>query len=293
MSIEAVAVREGVTHAAPGRCQPIAGVIEMTSSSNQTSPSPVPEASAPPPTDSAASATEADTIAHAVAHTGCQDGWNAVNVTRSLLGWGAVAGPFYVIVSLAQALSRDGFELTRHQWSLLENGDLGWVQVANFLLTGVMLLAFSVGLRRALHGSAGGTWSPLLIGVFGLSLMVAGVFRADPALGFPPGTPPTGGAVSSHGVVHFAAAGVGFLAVAASCFVLARRFSGQDDRRLAAWSRATGAVFLAGFLCVASGAGSVAANLAFTGAVVLVFGWLAAVALHLYRMPTHLTAAQS
>ena len=30
------------------------------------------------------------------------------------------------------------------------------------------------------------------------------------------------------------------------------------------------------FLCVASGAGSVTANLAFTGAVVLVFAWIAA-----------------
>jgi hypothetical protein len=238
-------------------------------------------------------AADAPADAHTGAHTGCQDGWTATNVTRSLLGWGAVAGPFYVLVSLAQALSRDGFDLTRHQWSLLENGELGWVQVTNFVLTGVMLLVFTVGLRRALVGSPGGTWSPVLTGIFGLSLVAAGAFRADPALGFPPGTPADTGAVSSHGIVHFAAAGVGFVAVAASCFVLARRFWGEGDRRLAIFSRATGVVFLAGFLCVASGAGSVAANLAFTGAVVLVFGWLAVVAVHLYRCLAHPTAAQS
>lgn len=262
-------------------------------SSNQTRPNPVPERAHPSRTGSAVPAADAHADAHTGAQTGCQDGWTAVNVTRSLLGWGAVAGPFYVLVSLAQALSREGFDLTRHQWSLLENGELGWVQVTNFVLTGVMLLAYSVGLRRALVGSAGGTWSPVLTGIFGLSLVAAGAFRADPALGFPPGTPAGAGAVSSHGIVHFAAAGVGFVAVAASCFVLARRFWSEGDRRLAVFSRATGVVFLAGFLCIASGAGSVAANLAFTGVVVLVFGWLAVVAVHLYRRPTHLTAAQS
>jgi hypothetical membrane protein len=263
-------------------------VIGMISS-NQTKPNPVPEGAHPSRTGAAVPAADA----HTDAHTGCQDGWTATNVTRSLLGWGAVAGPFYVLVSLAQALSRDGFDPARHQWSLLENGDLGWVQVVNFILTGLMLLAFSLGLRRALLGSVGGTWSPVLTGVFGLSLVAAGAFRADPALGFPPGTAPGAGAVSSHGTVHFAAAGVGFLAVAASCFILARRFSGQGQRRLAVFSRATGVVFLAGFLCVASGGGSVAANLAFTAAVVLVFGWLTVVAVHLYRWPAHLTAAQS
>lgn len=67
------------------------------------------------------------------AHEPCDP---ADRVTRSLLGYGIIAGPFYVAVSLAQALTRDGSDLTRHQWSLLANGDLGWIQVANFVVTG-------------------------------------------------------------------------------------------------------------------------------------------------------------
>lgn len=215
--------------------------------------------------------------------TDCEDGWTPLHVTRSLLGWGVVAGPFYVVVSLVQALTREGFDLTRHQWSLLENGDLGWLQVGNFALTGVMLVAYAVGLRRALAAGRAARWAPVLTAVFGAALVAAGVFRADPALGFPVGTPEGPGAVSSHGVVHFAAAGVGFVAIAASCFPLARRFSSTDERGLAAFSRITGVVFLGGFLCVASGAGSVAANLLFTAAVVLVFTWVAVTAAHLYR----------
>lgn len=43
----------------------------------------------------------------------------AGRITRSLLGWGVLAGPFSVVVSLAQAPTRDGFDLTRHEWNLL------------------------------------------------------------------------------------------------------------------------------------------------------------------------------
>jgi len=43
-------------------------------------------------------------------------------VTRSLLGYGILAGPLYIVVALAQALTRDGFDLSRHPWSLLANG---------------------------------------------------------------------------------------------------------------------------------------------------------------------------
>ncbi|HKH56080.1 MAG TPA: DUF998 domain-containing protein, partial [Propionibacteriaceae bacterium] len=55
-------------------------------------------------------------------------------VTRSLLGYGIIAGPMYVLISLAQAVTRDGFDLTRHEWSLLANGSFGWIQCANFVL---------------------------------------------------------------------------------------------------------------------------------------------------------------
>ncbi len=114
-------------------------------------------------------------------------------------------------------------------------------------------------------------------------MIAAGIFTADPALGFPVGTPVGAATVTTHGIVHFAAAGVGFLSVAAACFVVARRQSADGQRGRAAFSRMTAIAFLGGFLCVASGAGSVAANLAFTAAVVLVFAWIAALAADLYR----------
>src|SRR5947209_512281 len=61
-----------------------------------------------------------------------------VKITRSLLGYGVLAGPCYVIVVVAQAATRTGFDPARHPASVLANGPLGWIQITNFLLTGAM-----------------------------------------------------------------------------------------------------------------------------------------------------------
>ena len=55
-----------------------------------------------------------------------------------------LGGPFYLAVGLIQALLRDGFDLARHPLSVLANGPGGWVQTANFVLTGLMVLAAAV-----------------------------------------------------------------------------------------------------------------------------------------------------
>jgi hypothetical protein len=203
----------------------------------------------------------------------------ATRVTKSLLGWGIIAGPFYVAVSLAQAWTRDGFDLTKHAWSLLSNGELGWIQIANFILTGVMVVAAAAGLRRALTHGRGHTWAPLLISVYGVSLIAAGIFRADPAQGFPVGTPPDASEISWHGMLHFTAGGIGFGCLIAACLVLGSRFARDGRPGLAWFSRVTGVVFLAGFAGIASGShGPV--TLAFVAAVLLVWSWLTTICLH-------------
>src|SRR5215213_7744376 len=75
----------------------------------------------------------------------------AAAVTRSLLGYGVLAGVVYLAVGLAQALTRDGFDLTHHDLSLLANGPYGWIQIANLVLTGLMVIAAAAGVRRAMR----------------------------------------------------------------------------------------------------------------------------------------------
>jgi hypothetical membrane protein len=205
----------------------------------------------------------------------------AARITRSLLGYGIIAGPLYIVVALAQALTRDGFDLSRHAWSLLANGEFGWIQTANFVVTGLMTVTAAFGLRRALPPGRGRSWVPRLIGTYGASLVGAGIFRADPAQGFPPGTAETT-AVTWHGTLHFVLGGIGFLCLIAACFVLASRFSREGRRGLAWFSRITGVLFLAGFAGIASGSHG-PTTLAFVAAVLIVWAWVTAICVHFYR----------
>ncbi|GAA4671451.1 hypothetical protein GCM10023347_26650 [Streptomyces chumphonensis] len=197
-------------------------------------------------------------------------------VTRGLLTAGAAAGPLFLTAGLTQALTRDGFDLTRNALSQLSLGALGWIQVAVFLLTGALAVAGAVGTRRALRGGPGGVWAPRLIGVFGASFLVAGIFRADPGHGFPPGTPDGAPAsMSAEGSVHMAAATLGFLALCAAFLVLGRFFAAEGRRGYALASRVVPVVVLAG-----SSAAAVSMP-AFTASAGLGLLWLTAVALRL------------
>jgi Protein of unknown function (DUF998) len=165
--------------------------------------------------------------------------------TRALLACGVVAGPLFIVVGLAQMLTRDGFDPIRHPLSLLSLGDLGWIQIGNFAVSGLLFAASAVGMRRALHPGHAGTWGPLLIGVYGAGLVMGGVFVADPALGFPPGTPDgIPDQLSWHGALHSVAPVLASAALLAACFVFARRFAALGQRRWVVYSVATALVGL-------------------------------------------------
>lgn len=205
-------------------------------------------------------------------------------VTRSLLGYGAVAGPLYVIVVLIQALIRPGFDLFRDDASLLSNGSLGWIQIANFIATGLCVIACAVGLGRALSTGTGSVWAPRLLALYGVGLIAAGLFVADPMNGFPPGTPAgRPETISLHGILHIIAAAVGFLGLIATCFVLARRFAVERRRAMSIFSVTTGVFFLAAFGGLASGSSSPVVVIGFWAALIVAWTWLATVTVDAYR----------
>lgn len=212
----------------------------------------------------------------------------ATGATRTLLACGVVAGPLYIVVGVIEMLTRPGFDPTRHDLSLMSNGDFGWVHIALLVTTGLLTIAGAVGMRRALRGGRGAMWGPLLVGLYGLGLVGAGIFIADPARGFPPGTPADAHAVSWHGLMHFVSGGIGFIGLIAACMVFARRFAGLGERGWAAYSAATGVLFFAAFFGIASGsqqggATLVFVTLAFTAAVVLGWAWVSVMAARLLR----------
>ncbi len=87
-----------------------------------------------------------------------------VRITKSLLGYGVIAGPIYVVAVAGQVATRDGFDPARHAASQLANGNLGWIQIATFLVTGAMTIAAAVGVRRALRPGRLSAWASGLLG---------------------------------------------------------------------------------------------------------------------------------
>lgn len=210
----------------------------------------------------------------------------ATNLTRALLTGGVLAGPLYITVGALELLIRPGFDLRRHSLSLLSNGDWGWIHITMLVSTGLLTMAGAAGMRRVLHGDQSGTWGPFLIGLYGVGLIGAGCFVADPALGFPPGTPADANAVSWHGLMHLLSGGVGFLGLIAACFVFARRFAVRKHWGWAVYSMVTGVLFFAAFVGIATGSqhgGAIltVVNLAFSVAVVLGWTWVSAMAARL------------
>jgi len=203
--------------------------------------------------------------------------------TRALLTCAVVAGPLWWAAVLVQMLTRPGFDIRRHAISLLSLGDVGWIQVVNFIVAGTLLVAGALGMRRALNGGRGGASGPLLVCAFGLGLIGAGLFAPDPLNGFPPGTPSSSGQLSGHGALHVLFSSASFLSlIVVSSVVFARRFAALGQRGWALYAVAAGvSVLVAWAALVVTAASSSVVNVAFPAAVALTWALITVVAAQL------------
>ncbi|WP_319462601.1 DUF998 domain-containing protein [Micromonospora sp. RTP1Z1] len=204
--------------------------------------------------------------------------------TRTLLGAGIATGPVFGVVATAQVLTRDGFDLSRQPLSLLALGELGWIQVANFVLTGLLALAGAAGLRRVLRGSVAGTWGPALVAVFGVGLIVAGAMPSDPSMGWPAGAPEgSPDSLSWHAVGHGVGAMLAFGSLTIACLVFARRYLRLGAR---GWALFSVLCALATVVVMAwPDQDSISVRLALGS--VFIFGWLTAVSVHTLTERNH------
>jgi hypothetical protein len=212
----------------------------------------------------------------------------------ALLACGAIGAPLFVVVFLIEgavpAIRAAGYSPLRHPVSSLAIGQFGWMQVANFLVTGCLLVAFAVGLRAALRRYSGGIWAPVLVGLIAVGLIGAGVFTADPLNGYPPGTPavPAAGARSTHGLLHDAFSALVFLGLPAACCVVGYRFARSGHKSWAAYSVGTAVVFLTGVVLAQMGFTQHPTFVSVAGllqrlTLIVGLAWIAALALHLIR----------
>lgn len=67
-----------------------------------------------------------------------------------LLGCGVAVAPLFYFVVGMQMLTRTGFDIRLQPISLLSLGDAGWIQVANFIVVGLLAIASAIRICSAL-----------------------------------------------------------------------------------------------------------------------------------------------
>ena len=151
----------------------------------------------------------------------------------------------FVAAFLLQGAVRDGYRPRRHPVSSLALGPRGWIQTANFAVTGTLFLAGAAGLARAGDPAISCPAAPVLIGTAGAGLIGAAVFATDPVSGCPPGTPDALPEPSRTGTAHNLAASPVFFGLPAAALACSGRARRTGQRGFALYSAGTAITMLA------------------------------------------------
>jgi len=156
------------------------------------------------------------------------------------LAWGGIVGPvLFTAGFLGQELFRmEEYSPIAEPVSALEAGPHGWLQQVNFVVFGVLTIAFALGLHRGVRPTPRGFAGPALLAVSGVGALLAAVFplREDAAgVTYDPGG-------------HFVSGVAFFLSSAVGLVLLSRRLSADNRwRGLAGYTLACGVAAVAGF----------------------------------------------
>lgn len=209
-------------------------------------------------------------------------------LTKALLACGVIGPPLFILVFLIEGATRKDYNALRYPVSSLSIGTSGWTQAANFVVTGLLILALALGLRRALRAGAGSVWGPLLIALTGIGLIGAGFFTTDPLFGYPPSGPLVLTQFTTHGHLHDFFSSFVFLGLPIACFVLTRGFAVREKPGWVIYSALSGIGILVMFVLAAVGFNQTPGFVNLGGvyqrlSISIGWIWMALLALHFLR----------
>ena len=171
---------------------------------------------------------------------GTQPGGSPVPKTSAIQSVLAAAGIFapilftvgFVVQGFLRTDLRLGYNAIAQEISDLTAGPYGWVQQVNFVVFGLLLIAFAVGLRRGVRKASPWMVGPALVAWNGVELIVAGIFpRRENAAGH----------IYDPLGVHMMNGMVFFLSIGIVLVVLSLRLARDERwRDLATYTRASG-----------------------------------------------------
>jgi len=208
-------------------------------------------------------------------------------ITKALLLCGAIACPLFILVFLIEGATRANYNPLRHPISSLSIGDQGWMQAANFIVTGLLLVAFTIGLRRRLKFTTKGVKGTVLIGLVALGLIGAGIFTTDAVYGYPEDKPLVLAQYTIHGHLHDLFSILVFACLPSACFVFRRRFIATGEQGWATYSGISGIAMIVFFTLTSMGFKQLPGFADFAGVfqrltITIGWVWITLLALHFY-----------
>jgi hypothetical protein len=159
--------------------------------------------------------------------TDIEDNSQVIMVPPSLrrrLWYALIGAGVFNLVAIVQSLLRPGYDAWQQSVSSLSLGQNGWIQVTSFIFFGAAVISTVAPWRRILAGGRGAKSYPVLTLLSGISLVLCGILKQDPAPGYDPEglrlTNPT-----LPGSLHLFFAGIGALSSIIGLIVIARRFA--------------------------------------------------------------------
>jgi uncharacterized protein DUF998 len=206
----------------------------------------------------------------------------APGAARPLLWAGVVGPPLFVAVFMVDGLIHPAYNPVTDFVSELSRGELGWLQIINFLFLAAALLTFAVGIYWGARRGPGSVAGAALFAIMGASLVVAGLAVTDAH---------TSTVQTPAGTLHNISALPAFASLIAACFVFSRRFGGG----MRAYSIASG-VFVLVFLFATFLVGLPFGIVGIVQRILIIGGWtwitILAVALRSETVPSSLSGGR-
>ena len=162
-------------------------------------------------------------------------------LVAALAAAGIVGPILFTVVFVIHGLLRPGYSPVADPISALAIGPYGWVQDLNFIVFGVLMLAYAVGLHLGVRPARAGILGPALLALAGVGAMLSGVVPLRAVAG--------GGTYEPAG--HTVAVFMAFLGAGIGLIALSRRMTSDPSwRSLATYTLATGIAIVVLFLAV-------------------------------------------
>jgi len=204
--------------------------------------------------------------------------------TGFLLRCGITGPPLFVVVFLIEGLTRPGYNPYRSTVSELSLSEWGWQQIANFLMCGTLMVAFTLGMRRVVTSR----WAARILTVTASGMLMAGVFVCDPGLAYPAGAADALPVATGtwHGLLHGIAGAIVFFSLPLAIGFMAVWFARQGRRDWCVYSLTTLVIGFAGFMASnISAMHGGPAGLFQRVAIIAYFTWMSLLARHFADEP--------